>query len=69
VKLYKLRISVERGFKKGKGELMIEKLRWRDIAKVRMQAALCYSCMYTAAISAHKISRPELANSIAAFTY
>jgi len=31
--------------------------------------ALCFACMYAVAITAHKIVRPELANSIAAFTY
>ena len=66
---YKQRMTVERGFKAGKLELMMEKLRWRGIAKVRMHVALCYSCMYAVAITAHKIGRPDLANSIASFTY
>jgi transposase len=69
VKLYKQRMAVERNFKAGKLELMMENLRWRGVAKVRMHVALCYSCMYAVAITAHKIGRPELANSIAAFTY
>jgi len=69
VKEYKLRMSVERGFKAGKLELMMENLRWRGAAKVRMHVAICYACMYAVAITAHKIGIPELANSIAAFTY
>jgi transposase len=69
VNLYRLRMTVERSFKAGKLELMMEKLCWRGIAKVRMHVALCFTCMYAVAITAHKIGRPELANSIAAFTY
>ena len=69
VNLYKLRMTVERGFKSGKLELMMENLRWRGIAKVRMHVAICFTCMYAVAITAHKIGRPELANSVAAFTY
>jgi hypothetical protein len=69
VNLYKLRMAVERGFKAAKRELMMEKLCWRGIAKVRMHVAICYACIYAVAITAHKIGRPELANSIAAFTY
>ena len=69
VKLYKLRMSVERNFKAGKLELMMENLRWREVAKVRMHVALCFACIYAVAILAHRIGRPELANSIAAFTY
>jgi transposase len=69
VKLYKLRMAVERSFKAGKLELMMENLRWRGAAKVRMHVALCFACIYAVAITAHKIGRPELANSIAAFTY
>jgi transposase len=69
VSLYKLRMAVERGFKAGKLELTMENLRWRGVAKVRMHVAICFACMYTVAILAHKIGRPDLANSIAAFTY
>jgi hypothetical protein len=69
VSLYRLRMSVERSFRAGKLELMMENLRWRGVAKVRMHVALCFACMYAVAITAHKIGRPELANSIAAFTY
>ena len=69
VKQYKQRMTVERNFKAGKLELTMENLRWRGVAKVRMHVALCYSCMYAVAITAHKIGRPELANSIASFTY
>ena len=69
VKLYRLRMSVERNFKAGKLELMMENLRWRGVAKVRMHVALCFACMYAVAILAHRIGRLELANSIAAFTY
>jgi hypothetical protein len=69
VSLYKHRMTVERNFKAGKMELTMENLRWRGVAKVRMHVALCYSCMYAVAITAHKIGRPELANSIASFTY
>ena len=69
VEEYKKRMTVERNFKAAKLELMMEKLRWRGIAKVRMHVAICYSCMYAVAITANKIGRPELANSIAAFTY
>jgi transposase len=69
VNQYKLRMSVERGFKAGKLELMMENLRWRGASKVRMHVALCYACMYAVAITAQKIGRPDLANSIASFTY
>ena len=69
VKLYRLRMAVERSFKAGKLELMMENLRWRGAAKVRMHVAICFACIYAVAITAHKIGRPELANSIAAFTY
>lgn len=69
VGLYRLRMSVERSFRAGKLELMMENLRWRGVAKVRMHVALCFACMYAVAIVAHRIGRPELANSIAAFTY
>jgi hypothetical protein len=55
VELYKLKMAVERTFKAGKHELMMENLKWRGIAKVRMHVALCYSCMYAVAITAHKI--------------
>ena len=69
VGLYRLRMAVERSFKAGKLELMMENLRWRGVAKVRMHVAICFACMYAVAILAHRIGRPELANSIAAFTY
>jgi len=69
VELYKLRMAVERGFKAGKLELMMENLRWRGVAKVRMHVAIIFSCIYAVAIVAHKIGRPDLANSITAFTY
>jgi hypothetical protein len=69
VGLYRLRMSVERSFKAGKLELMMENLRWRGVAKVRMHVAICFACIYVVAIVAHKIGRPELANCIAAFTY
>jgi len=69
VELYKLKMAVERAFKAGKRELMMENLRWRGVAKVRMHVAICYACIYAVAITAHKIGRPELANSIATFTY
>jgi transposase len=69
VELYKLRMAVERGFKAGKLELMMANLRWRGVAKVRMHVAIIFSCIYAVAIAAHKIGRPDLANSIAAFTY
>jgi hypothetical protein len=69
VELYKLKMAVERAFKAGKPELMMENLKWRGIAQVRMHVALCYACMYAVAITAHKIGMPELANSIATFTY
>ncbi|OGD57977.1 hypothetical protein A3K78_10055 [Candidatus Bathyarchaeota archaeon RBG_13_52_12] len=69
VGLYRLRMSVERSFKAGKLELMMGKLRWRGVAKVRMHVGICFACIYVVAIVAHKIGRPELANCIAAFTY
>jgi hypothetical protein len=69
VELYKKRMTVERNFKAGKRELMMGNLRWTGVAKVRMHVALCYACMYAVAITAHKIGRPDLANSIASFTY
>ncbi len=69
VELYRLKMSVERAFKAAKVELLMENPKWREIAKIRMHAAICYSCIYAVAITAHKMGRPELANSIAAFTY
>ncbi|MCX6654822.1 MAG: transposase [Candidatus Bathyarchaeota archaeon] len=69
VGLYRLRMSVERSFKAGKLELMMENLRWRGVAKVRMHVGICFACIYVVAIVAHKLGRPELANCIAAFTY
>ena len=69
VELYKKRMAVERAFKASKSELLMEKPKWRGIAKIRMHVAICYSCMYSVAITAHRIGRPDLANSIAAFTY
>ena len=69
VKLYKDRMAVERAFKASKHELLMEKPKWRGIAKIRMHVAICYACMYAVAITAHRIGRPDLANSIAAFTY
>jgi hypothetical protein len=69
VSLYKLRMTVERSFKAAKLELMMENLRWRGVAKVRMHVGICFACMYAVAILAHRIGRPELANSIAAFAY
>jgi hypothetical protein len=62
-------MSVERSFKAGKLELMMENLRWRGVAKVRMHVAVCFACICVVAIVAHRIGRPELANCIAAFTY
>jgi hypothetical protein len=67
--LYRLRMSVERSFKAGKLELMMENLRWRGVAKVRMHVGICFACIYAVAISAHRYGRPDLANCIAAFTY
>jgi hypothetical protein len=69
VELYKRRMAVERAFKAGKSELLMEKPKWRGVARIRMHVAICYSCMYAVAITAHRIGRPELANNIAAFTY
>jgi hypothetical protein len=69
VELYKLKMSAERAFKAGKHELIMENLKWRGIAKVRMHVAICYACIYAVAVTAHKIGRPALANSIATFTY
>jgi hypothetical protein len=69
VDLYKFRMAVERSFKAGKIELTMGNLRWRGAAKVRMHVAICFACIYAVAITAHKIGRPDLANSIAAFTY
>jgi hypothetical protein len=69
VELYKKRMAVERAFKAAKHELMMERPKWRGIAKIRMHVAICYSCIYAVAITAHRIGRPELANSITAFTY
>lgn len=69
VELYKLKMAVERAFKAGKRELMMENLRWRGAAKVRMHVAIGYACLLAVAITAHRIGRPDLANSIAAFTY
>jgi transposase len=69
MELYKLKMAVERAFKAGKLELMMDNLRWRGVAKVRMHVAIGYACIYAVAITAHRIGRPDLANNIAAFTY
>jgi hypothetical protein len=69
VKLYRLRMAVERGFRAGKLELEMGNLCWRGVAKVRMHVAICFACIYAVAILAHSIGRAELANCIAAFTY
>jgi hypothetical protein len=69
VGFYRLRMAVERSFRAGKLELTMENLRWRGVAKVRMHVAICFACMYAVAILAHRVGRPELANSIAAFAY
>jgi len=69
VKLYRLRMAVERIFRSGKFELMMENVRWRGVAKVRIHVAICFACIYAIAIVAHSIGRPELANRIAVFTY
>jgi len=69
VDLYRLKMAVERAFKAGKLELMMENLRWRGVAKVRMHVAIGYARILAVAITAHKIGRPDLANSIATFTY
>jgi len=50
-------------FKAAKLELMMENLRWRGAAKVRMHVAVRFACMHAATILAHKTGRPELANS------
>jgi len=41
----------------------------RGVAKVRMHTAIGYACILAVAITAHRIGRPDLANSIATFTY
>ena len=69
VEIYKLRMAMERAFKAGKLELAMDNLRWRGAAKVRMHVAICYACIYAVAITAHKIGRPDLANSIKTFAY
>jgi transposase len=69
VELYKLRMAMERAFKAAKLELAMDNLRWRGTAKVRMHVAICYACIYAVAITAHKIGRPDLANSIKTFAY
>lgn len=56
-------------FKAGKLELAMDNLRWRGEAKVRMHVAMCYTCIYAVAITAHKIGKPELTNSIKTFAY
>jgi len=61
------RMMVERVFKHGKERLNLDNLRWRGAAKVRMHVALCYSVILAAAITAHKMGRPELTHSIKAF--
>jgi hypothetical protein len=69
VEIYKLRMAMERAFKAGKLELAMDNLRWRGAAKVRMHVAICYACIYAVAITAHRIGRPDLANSIKTFAY
>jgi hypothetical protein len=59
-------MAVERAFKALKQELSMEEPEWRVVAKIRMHVAICFSYILAAAIAAHKIGRPELANNIAA---
>ena len=49
--------------------LLMENLKWRGIVKIRMHVAICYSCILAVAVTAHQMGRPDLANSIATFTY
>ena len=60
-------LQVKQVFKHGKERLNLDNLRWRGAAKVRMHVALCYSAILAAAITAHKMGRPELTHSIKAF--
>jgi transposase len=69
VETYKLRMAMERTFKAGKLELAMDNLRGRGAAKVRMHVAICYTCIYAVAITAHKTGRPDLVNSIKTFAY
>ena len=55
--------------KAAKLELMMKNQRCRGAAKMRIHVTACFAYMYTVAILTHKISRPEPANSITAFTY
>lgn len=57
-----------KNFQGGKAELMMENLRWIGVAKVRMHVAVYYVCILAVAITARKIGRPGLANSISTFT-
>ncbi len=45
VELYKLKMAVERAFKAGKVELLMENPKWRGAAKIRMHVAICYACI------------------------
>ena len=45
VELYRLRMSIERGFRAGKLELGMDNLRWRGVAKVRMHVGICFACI------------------------
>ncbi|RLJ09756.1 MAG: hypothetical protein DRP15_02540 [Candidatus Aenigmatarchaeota archaeon] len=62
-------MMVERVSKHGKERLNLDNLRWKGVVNARMHVALCYSVIFAAAITAHKIGRPELAYSIKAFQY
>jgi hypothetical protein len=39
-------MAVERNIKAGKLKLMIENLRWRGVAKVRMHVAIIEICIF-----------------------
>jgi hypothetical protein len=54
VELYKKRMAVETAFKASKNELLMEKPKWRGIAKIRMHVAICYACIHAVAITATK---------------
>ena len=70
VALYRSRMAVEWSFKAGKLDLTMENLRWRGVAKIRMHVVIIFfhaSMLWQ--LHLIKIGRPDLASSIAAFTY
>jgi hypothetical protein len=68
--IYKrLRAMVEGYIGRVKTRLHYHQFTWKGLANASIHNSLTFSLVYAVAITAHKIGKPELANSIAIFTY